>query len=179
MSFPPAHFLVGAGTAELVDSRHRLPRLRAWLVGGTLAVLPDFDVAFARLSSELPPHGTYSHSLFAAAVVALIGWKLGGRRWGALAGATYASHIVVDLMDAEGPTNVVLGWPFSHRQAVGIGHIFPEVVFHRGDGVLGAAMSLLEPAILSQIALQTVIGGAFALALAALAGAVRRRGRAN
>lgn len=175
MSFPPAHFLVGAGTAELVNAQHRLPRLRAWAVGGALAVLPDFDVAIGRVTSDLPPHGTYSHSLFAAAVVALVAWKLGGRRWGALAGATYASHLAVDLLDHVGPTNVMLGWPFSQAAAIGLGQIFPQVVFHRGGGVLGAAQSLLQPAVLTQLALQTVVGGAVALGLVVLASAMRRR----
>lgn len=176
MSFPPAHFLIGAATAELMDTERRLPRPQAWAVGGVLAVLPDFDVALDRVIADLPPHGTYSHSLTAAAIVALLGWAAGGRRWGVLAGAAYTSHLVVDLMDDVGPTNVMLAWPFSHAEAIGLGHIFPAVVFHRGDGVLGAALSLLEPAVLTQLALQTAVGGVFALGMLGLA-RVLRRGR--
>jgi membrane-bound metal-dependent hydrolase YbcI (DUF457 family) len=176
VSFPPAHFLIGAGAAELADTGRRLPRPGAWLLGGALAVIPDFDTAISRVSPRIEPHGTYSHSLFAVAVVGVVAWAVGGRHWGALAGAAYGSHLLVDLLDGTGRTNVMLGWPFTRAQPHALGALFPVVEFHRGDGVLGAARSLLEPAVLSQLALQTAVGGVFALGLVALARAVRRAG---
>ena len=179
MAFPPAHFLVGCGVAEVVRGIFpRLPRSAAWLVAGSLAVAPDLDFGFGMLLGRTYEyHGTFTHSLVATASVAVLAWLLAGAGWGVLAGMGYGSHLLVDLLDDRGRTNVLLGWPFTLEQPLAIARVFPTIPFEQGRGVLAAALSLLEPAAFRQLAIQTAFG-ALALALLLLLAAVVRRGRA-
>lgn len=159
MSFPPAHMFVGAGAAELVRSATPLPRWRSWAVAAVLAVLPDVDFVLGifRGGASLY-HGTFTHSVLAVAVVAGIAWLLAGWRWGLLAGAGYGSHLLVDLMDERGLTNVLLWWPFDNQNAVAFGRIFPTVPFEQGHGITAAFLSLFEPAVAVALLEQTAVG---------------------
>ncbi len=175
MAFPPAHLLVGAGVAELVISAKPLPRWKAWLVGALLAALPDMDLVLGILvGTRGEYHGTFTHSLLAVAVVALVAWMLAGQRWAVLAGTTYASHLVVDLLDDRGRTNVLLGWPFTDERPFAIARVFPTVPFEHGGGILTALFSLFEPETFDRLLLQTAIAGIFAGALMLLAWGLRR-----
>lgn len=179
MAFPPAHLLVGLGFAEVVRAFAPLPRWRAWAVAGVLAVLPDMDIALGRaFDLDFEYHGTFTHSVVAMIVVAVLADRLGGQRWALLAGASYGSHMLVDLLDARGRTNVLLAWPFSDRYSVAIAPIFPTVPFEKGGGVVNAALSVFEPYAFERLLLQTAIGGVFFLVLL-LVGLVLRRLRAS
>lgn len=179
MAFPPAHFLVGAGAGEVVRSAAPLPRWRAWTVAGALAAAPDLDFVLELfLRRGVQYHGTFTHSLTAVAVVALAAWLVAGRRWALLAAAGYGSHLLVDLLDDRGRTNVLLGWPFTHQQPFAIARVFPQVPFETERGLWGAVLSLFTAEVISAIVLQTVIGAGFFLALLLLGRGVRRlRGR--
>src|SRR5690606_38071089 len=117
MAFPPAHVFFACGCAEMVHAVAPVPRWKAWLVAGALSVAPDLDFAAGFFTGNFSEHhGTFTHSIFAAVVVTLLARILGGWRWGAIAGVGYGSHLLVDLMDERGQTNVLLGWPFTLSQ---------------------------------------------------------------
>lgn len=184
MAFPPAHLLVGAGVAEVVRSAAPpLPRRRAWAVAASLAVVPDLDLVLGlALGRGAEYHGTFTHSVVATLVVGLAAAALAGWRWGVLAGAGYGSHLLVDLLDDRGRTNVLLGWPFTQERPFAIARVFPPVPFGRAGGLRESVLALPRPEALLALAEQTLIGGLFFLALLALAGALRvarrrRRGR--
>lgn len=174
MSFPPAHMLVGAGTAEVVRTGTRLPRWRSWAVAAALAVVPDLDFVLGiALHRGEAYHGTFTHSIAAAVVVALCFWMMFGGRWGMLAGWAYGSHLLVDLLDDRGRTNVLIAWPFSHQQPLAIARIFPKIPFNPGHGMHDALVSLASPEVLRALVEQTVIGALFFAGLLACAGLLR------
>lgn len=159
--------------AELVRVGAPLPRWRAWLVAGALAVSPDLDIGMGLLLGESASyHGTFTHSAVAVMVVSLLG-ALAGKEWGMLAGAGYASHLLVDLLDDRGRTNVLLGWPLTLNQPDAIARVFPTVPFRQGHGAVDAALSLLEPHVFRMLLEQTLIGLLFFAVLVAWAQAVR------
>lgn len=179
MAFPPAHMLVGAGFAEVVGAVTPLPRWKAAFVAASLSVLPDVDFAVGLVDRGVASvyHGTFTHSIFATLVVGALAWMLAGRAWGLLATAGYGSHLLVDLLDDRGRTNVLLGWPFSQEYPFAIARIFPTVPFAHGNGVLRAALSLLEPRVFEQLALQTFVGAAMLAFLLLLTRLIRRTKR--
>ena len=171
--------LVGAGFAEVVGAVTPLPRWKAAFVAASLAVLPDLDfgVGLVGEGEASVYHGTFTHSIFATLVVAALAWILAGRAWGMLAAAGYGSHLLVDLLDDRGRTNVLLGWPFSQEYPFAIARIFPTVPFEQGNGIMRAALSLLEPRVFEQLALQTLVGAAMLAFLLLLARLIRRATR--
>lgn len=182
MPFPPAHMLVGAALAEVARSTMRRPPPRAavWAVGAALAVLPDVDIVLGILMGRGGSlHGTFTHSAAAVAVWALLGHALGGWRWGVIAGAAYGSHLVVDLLDESGPTNLMLGWPFTGTRPYALGRVFPKVPVG-GDGPVDTLRNVLQPDALVLLAHQTLLAAAVAAGLVALAAGIRwwRRMRA-
>jgi membrane-bound metal-dependent hydrolase YbcI (DUF457 family) len=177
MAFPPAHMLIGAGFAEAACAgmRNPPPRWLAWSVGALLAAGPDADIIIGILRGRGGAyHGTFSHSLTAVAVIALLGYIAGGGRWAAIGGLSYGSHLLVDLLDDSGPTNLMLGWPFTGARPYSLGKVFPKVPVE-GDGMVGAALNVLRPHALLNLAVQTLLGAAIFGALLLLASAIRRR----
>jgi len=176
MAFPPAHILVGLGAAEVVRAALPLPKWPARIVAASLAVLPDADIVIGLVGEHAGSayHGTFTHSIFATLVVALVARVVAGKRWGVLAGAGYGSHLLVDLLDERGKTNVLLGWPFTKEYADGLAKVFPIVPFEQGHGAVPAALSLFRPEVFSQLAIQTAIGAAMLGGLLAAAWLVRR-----
>jgi membrane-bound metal-dependent hydrolase YbcI (DUF457 family) len=174
MALPPAHLLVGLGCAEMVCTALPLPRRKAWVVAGAAAILPDADFVLVYVRSASIYHGTFTHSIVAAALVGLLVWMVAGGGWAAVASAGYGSHLLVDLLDSHGPTNVLLGWPFTLRHSHAITRIFPSVPYLKGHGVRYAALSLFEPPSLPLLLLQTLVGATIFLALFLAAAAIRR-----
>lgn len=177
MAFPPAHMLVGAGVAAVACAGMRTPppRWAAWGVAALVAAAPDGDIVLGiMLGRGAVYHGTFTHSAAAAVIVALLAYALGGGRWAAVAGLGYASHLLVDLLDDSGPTNLTLGWPFSGARPYSIGRVFPKVPVE-GDGMRDAALNLLRPEPLIQLALQTLLAAAIFAALLLVAAFIRRR----
>ena len=176
MAFPPAHMLIGAGVAEAARAGMRAPppRAAAWLAGALLASAPDGDIVLGILLGRGGSlHGTFTHSLAAAAVVALLAYAAAGGRWAAISGLTWGSHLLVDLLDGSGPTNLMLGWPFSGTRPVSLGKVFPKVPVE-GKGIVDTALNVLRPDALTNLALQTLLAGAIFGALLLLAAALRR-----
>ncbi|WP_420130611.1 metal-dependent hydrolase [Longimicrobium sp.] len=170
MAFPPAHMLIGAGFAELARSQmdRPPPRRYAWAVAGVLAASPDGDIILGILLGRGGSlHGTFTHSLTAAAVVALLAWAAGGARWAAIAGIGYASHLFVDLLDESGPTNLMLGWPFTGARPYSLGKLFPKVEV-KGEGLVDTALNVLRPEQLVNLAIQTLMAAAIFAALVLL-----------
>lgn len=180
MAFPPAHLLVGAGVAEVVRGVEPLPRWRAWALGAFMAVLPDGDFILGLLQGTASAyHGTFTHSIAAAVVAGLLVWALAGARWGVVAALGYGSHLLVDLLDDRGRTNVLLAWPFSDRQPFAIAKIFPTVPFEQGHGFWHAFFSLFRPEVFLRLLEQSLIGAAFAAGLFLLGWVLRRTRRAR
>ncbi|HEX2093710.1 MAG TPA: metal-dependent hydrolase [Longimicrobiaceae bacterium] len=175
MAFPPAHMLVGVGMAEVVRSVAPLPRWRAWAVAAGLAVLPDMDLVLGiALRRGVGYHGTFTHSVAAVVVIALLAGVAAGGRWAVLAGAGYGSHLVVDLMDDRGRTNVLLGWPFTDERPFAIARIFPQVPSHIEEGLKEAVLSLFSRTVIAPLSKQTAMGAAFFVALVFLAWIIRQ-----
>ena len=177
MPFPPAHMLIGAGLAEVARSGMRtpLPRWQAWAVGAGLAALPDVDIVLGIvLGKGGSYHGTFTHSVAAVVVWALIGHAVGGGRWAAVFGVGYASHLAVDLLDESGPTNLMLGWPFSGQRPYSLGKLFPKVPVE-GDGIVDTALNVLRPETLALLAAQTAMAAGFFAFFLLLARSIRNR----
>jgi membrane-bound metal-dependent hydrolase YbcI (DUF457 family) len=176
MAFPPAHMLIGAGFAELACAgmRNPPPRWITWSVAAVLAAGPDADIIIGILRGRGgADHGTFSHSLLAVAIIALMGYVAGGGRWAAIGGLSYGSHLLVDMLDESGPTNLMLGWPFTGEKPYAIGKLFPKVPVE-GDGVVDTALNVLRPGPLTNLVVQTLMAaGLFAL-FVLLAATIRR-----
>ncbi|HYW07659.1 MAG TPA: metal-dependent hydrolase [Longimicrobium sp.] len=175
MSFPPTHALVAVGLAEVVIALKPAPRWRVWGVAALLGVMPDFDIILGlllALGGTL--HGTMTHSLSAVVIAALVAYAFGGGRWALIAGTAYGSHLLVDMLDDRGPTNLMLGWPFTDAHPDAFGRFFPRVPMS-GDGVIDTALSLLRPEPLVKLVVQTLMGVMIFLVLAAIARVIRRR----
>lgn len=175
MAFPPAHFLVGCGMAELTRTVAPVPRWRSWLLAGALAVSPDFDFIIGLVAGRAYEyHGTFTHSVFAAVVVGAAIALAVGWRWGLVGAAGYGSHLLVDLLDDRGRTNVLLAWPFSDKQPFAIARLFPTIPFDQSGGMRRAALSLLEPEVFRALTIQTLVGAGLLLLLLGAALVLRR-----
>jgi membrane-bound metal-dependent hydrolase YbcI (DUF457 family) len=176
MAFPPAHMLIGAGFAEVARAGmdDPPPRRYSWALAAVLAASPDGDIILGILLGRGGSlHGTFTHSLTAAVVVALLAYALGGGRWAAIAGVGYASHLLVDLLDESGPTNLMLGWPFTGAKPYSIGKLFPKVPVE-GDGMVDTALNVLRPQSLANLVIQTLMAAAIYGALVLAARGIRR-----
>lgn len=175
MAFPPTHMLVGAGVAEVVRGVVPLPRWKAWTVAAILAVVPDFDIVLGIFTGSASAyHGTFTHSVLVTAGIGVLGWVLAGPRWGVLSTAGYGSHLMVDLLDDRGRTNVLLGWPFTETRPFAIAKVFPQVPFEQGNGVWHAFLSLFEPQSLARLTEQTLLGALFFVVLFGVGKVLRR-----
>jgi membrane-bound metal-dependent hydrolase YbcI (DUF457 family) len=169
--------LIGAGLAEVARSgmREPLPRWQAWAVGAAMAALPDVDIVLGiALGKGGSYHGTFTHSLSAVVVWALIGYAAGGGRWAAVFGVGYASHLGADLLDESGPTNLMLGWPFTGQRPYSIGKLFPKVPVE-GNGMVDTALNVLHPQSLLLLATQTAMAAGFFTVFLLLARLIRGR----
>ena len=175
MSFPPAHMLVGAGLGEVAWSANpRVPRKLAWAVAAFMGALPDVDIVIGWATGRGPiVHGTFTHSLSALILCTLLVVGIAGPRWGTVTFLGYGSHLLVDLMDQRGTTNVTLGWPFSHAWADGIDPIFKSVPVITDRGPVAAVESVLSGPALVLLLEQTAMAAVFCVALFALARGIR------
>ncbi|HET6764590.1 MAG TPA: metal-dependent hydrolase [Longimicrobiaceae bacterium] len=157
MSFPSTHMLIGAGLAELAwSAAPTVPRWRAWAVCAVAAALPDVDMLIGYVSGRgFAVHGTFTHSLSAMVLCTLLVTGLAGVRWGLIAGIGYGSHLLVDLMDGRGPTNVTLGWPFSHARSIAIEPVFRTVPVEAGRGGMTLVESIFTGPALRDLLVQT------------------------
>ena len=176
MSFPPAHMLIGAGLAEVAWSAVPLvPRWRAWAVTAFMAALPDVDMLIGYVSHRgALLHGTFTHSLSAVVLCTLLVVGIAGPRWGAFTALGYGSHLLVDLLDARGPTNVTLGWPFSSAPATAIEPIFQPVPVEAEHGATTLVESILRGPSLRILLEQTATAAAIFVGMLALAWMIRQ-----
>jgi len=176
MSFPSTHMLVGAGLAELAWSAAPVvPRWRAWAVCAVAAALPDVDMLIGYAAGRgFSIHGTFSHSLSAVVLCTLLVTGMVGLRWGVFAGIGWGSHLLVDLMDGRGPTNVTLGWPFTHARSTAIEPVFRSVPVEAGHGGMTLVESIFTGPALHDLLVQTATAAAVFAALCALGWLVRR-----
>ena len=168
--------LIGAGLAEAAwaGMRHPPPRIHAWVAAALLGAAADGDIILGILLGKGGSyHGTFTHSLTAAVVVALMAYALAGARWAVIAGVGYASHLLVDLLDGSGPTNLMLGWPFTGARPYSLGKLFPKVPVE-GDGMIDTALNVFRPGPLTNLVVQTLLAAAIFAALLLIAQGIRR-----
>jgi len=117
----PTHAAVAVSFGTLFP-RASVPR-RWWIVGATLAIVPDLDVIGFRFGvpyGDFLGHRGFTHSLTFAALLALLGLRAaieGGRRsavWTYLFVAA-ASHGILDAL-TDGGLGVALLSPFDTRR---------------------------------------------------------------
>jgi membrane-bound metal-dependent hydrolase YbcI (DUF457 family) len=125
------HFLGGIAAAWSVAPER--PSWRQAALFGALGIAPDLDLLVGL-------HSTYTHSLGAAAVVALATasipvavrqrWSAAPRWSFALAcAAAYASHVLLDWLgsDTTPPIGIMALWPFSSAFYQSHLHLFPAI----------------------------------------------------
>ncbi|MCA1560849.1 MAG: metal-dependent hydrolase [Acidobacteria bacterium] len=126
MPSPVGHVLGGLAAGWLVET----PRPnRHWLVYGAAGALPDLDLIVGT-------HRGLTHSIVAAvavgfAVAAIASTARASAPWkfGAAAGAAWASHVLLDWLgsDTSAPIGVMALWPFSHAYFESGLHVFMAV----------------------------------------------------
>lgn len=181
MPLPPAHMLVGAAAAEGVAAVAPVSRYRAWAVGALFGLLPDLDYGLRILTGDYGPiERSALHSLPATALVVVAVAIVAGRRWGAVAGAGYASHLLADLLQHQARTSVALLWPFQETGMEPLLPLFPFVPVERGAGVMGAAAGLLRGDAFAPFLQETAIAAGIFFAMLVAGGWARaRRGSAR
>lgn len=123
MPTPIGHALGGLAAGWLVapapSPRANWRRLATF---ATLGALPDLDLLFH-------VHSTYTHSLGAALLVALLAWPLVRPRLALACGTACASHVLLDWLgvDTSPPFGITALWPFSSRYFSSGLDIFPAV----------------------------------------------------
>ena len=129
MPTPIGHVLGGLSAAFFASAACRPRLVTPALLGAAAAaaVVPDFDLLFGS-------HRTYTHSIGAAIVVALVTTALLRKQPNAVAsglaiGAAYASHFVLDWFgkDSSNPPGLMALWPFSSSYYLSGFDLFREV----------------------------------------------------
>ena len=108
--------VAGRATGDRSASRTRARVRFAWgeaCLFGALGAAPDLDLLFGA-------HSTYTHSIGAAALTALIAilWTRGRHvRMGLACGAAVASHVLLDWLgsDTTPPIGIMALWPFTRE----------------------------------------------------------------
>ena len=168
--------LVGAACGEVVRGKS-IRRSHAWAAGAVIALLPDMDsIVLLSLGQSAAAHGFYTHTLLAVAVVTAVAWAVGGTRWGMLAGAAYASHLLVDLLRDGSTTSVFLLGPFLATAAPPLAPLFPTIPFEWGES-FGPLPGLYGEQPLQRLLLQTLIGAAIFVAAIVARELIRSRSR--
>jgi inner membrane protein len=131
MPSPVGHVIAGIAAGWLVAGR---PRGSAWrqaaareaLIFGALGALPDVDLLVGA-------HSGPTHSIGAAAIVAMVVWLAGaglGIRRGLVGAAAcfaaYGSHVLLDWLatDSSPPIGIMALWPFSRQYYESDVHVF-------------------------------------------------------
>jgi membrane-bound metal-dependent hydrolase YbcI (DUF457 family) len=133
MPTPIGHALAGAAVALAGDIAS--PSLRSQVEFKTglvilagLAALPDLDLLYP------PIHRAFTHSAGAVILITIVGAAVTGwvtrRRaigFGALCGAAWASHLLLDWLgvDPNPPFGIKAWWPFSGQWFIAARQIFP------------------------------------------------------
>lgn len=126
MPTPVGHALGGVAFGWLIAGRPDRSPTRRVALFATLGALPDIDLLFHA-------HSTYTHSLGAALIVALIAAIASPRphraRFSIACGAAYASHVLLDWLgtDTSPPYGITALWPFSSRYFYSALDLFPVV----------------------------------------------------
>lgn len=129
MPSPVAHVLGGLAIAFVVDALARRHAITVPILVGcaVMAVAPDFDLLGRT-------HRTYTHSIGAVALVAVI-CLFGARARATSVGiaavltAAYASHLPLDWLskDTRDPSGLTVLWPFSTAYYQAGWDVFPEI----------------------------------------------------
>ncbi len=129
MPTPIGHALGGLAAAFLVSSTAAAPRLTMPVLAAcaTIAVALDLDI-------PLGSHRTYTHSIGAVALTAIVAWIALRRRPAAVQeaaaiAAAHGSHLVLDWMgkDTSRPPGLMALWPLSSDFYVSGWNVFGEV----------------------------------------------------
>ena len=131
MPSPVGHVIAGIAAGWLVAGRPQGPEwrrdgIREALVFGALGALPDVDLLVGA-------HSGPTHSIGAAAIVAVVVWLAGrglrirhGLVGAAACFAAYGSHVILDWLatDSSPPIGIMALWPFSRLYYESDVHVF-------------------------------------------------------
>jgi len=129
MPLPVAHALLGATVVEAGVPADRKRRIRLYLIGAVIAVVPDFDLFFSWiLGLGNRWHGSFTHSIVFAVALGVAGafvdrmWRGGKWDWrtAVVFSCAALSHAILDTITRRRFSGAVLLWPFSrHRFKLG------------------------------------------------------------
>lgn len=183
MSTPIGHTLIGLTLFKLTPSADTNNKLLSFLLVAFAANAPDLDFIPGILVGDFNRyHQQYSHSLLFTVGFALLVFLLFFDRrvqrlqLGLVAGALYASHLLIDLITHDGaePVGLPLLWPFSS-------HLFhsPYTLFggilhgQAGDDFMTALQDIIAWSNIKVIAIEIVV--TLPCLLIAIAAANRRK----
>ncbi len=175
MPLPVAHALLGATVVDAGFPVDRKERARLYLIGATVAVVPDFDLFFSWiLGLGNLWHGGVTHSILFAVLLGLFGAFLCGmwtRRAVIVFSCAALSHGVLDMITRRRFSGAALLWPFS-RQRFKLGW-FDYFAFYPASR-LEPLPSLIRRALVISF-YEVLIFGALFLTVALVRRAMRRR----
>jgi membrane-bound metal-dependent hydrolase YbcI (DUF457 family) len=133
MPSPIGHVLAGVAVALVADAASpslwsRVRFTTGLIALAALAALPDADLLYPTI------HRAVTHSIGSVVLVtimgaAVTGWVTGRRAlgFGALCGAAWASHLLLDWLgvDPNPPFGIKALWPFSDGWFIASVHLFP------------------------------------------------------
>jgi membrane-bound metal-dependent hydrolase YbcI (DUF457 family) len=165
MPSPLGHALAGLGVHLLSSGAVpvlRDPRRIALTVGA--AVAPDLDLLFRYVDGR-NHHQAETHSIGFAVLAGLAGFLLATwRHWarpvltGAMAGAAWLSHVLLDLLgrDTHPPIGLMALWPFDHGfykapwlVFMDIGRSFDWVTVRHNTIAVAWELSVIVPIVLA------------------------------
>jgi inner membrane protein len=167
MPSPIGHVLAGLTVAFAARGPRHPLGWRLALVCALLAALPDADLLVAPAL-----HRTVTHSVTSAAFITIVAMLVTGwvTRWtnagrivwiGALCGASWGSHIVLDWLgsDPSRPHGIQALWPFSREWFISGWDVFPGTErrdpFTLAATVQNAKAAIVELALMGGLALGT------------------------
>ncbi len=136
MPSPVGHSLAGYALARLTRVRITRDERVLFVFAACVAILPDLFGEIAWKVARLPPH-SFSHSIAAMLLLALIGAAIGTRRgfrfWPVflVIAAAYGSHLLADLLrpDFVPLEGEQLFWPLRSTYAIDL-NILPHIPAH-------------------------------------------------
>jgi membrane-bound metal-dependent hydrolase YbcI (DUF457 family) len=165
MPSPIGHVLAGVALALAADTASpsvwsRVPFKTGVVIVAGLAALPDLDLIYP------PLHRAFTHSIGSVILVTIMGavvtGRVTGRRslaFGAVCGAAWASHLLLDWLgvDPNPPYGIRALWPFSDSWFIASRQIFPGTERRQLLTVAALATNLYAAAIETAIVAPVVM----------------------
>ena len=167
MSTPIGHTVIGLTLFKLMPLADTNSKLISFLLVAIAANAPDLDFIPGILVGDFNRyHQQYSHSLIFvggfAVLVFLLFFKQRDKRLqlGLVAGALYASHLLIDLITYDGaqPVGLPLLWPFSSQLFHSPYTLFGGILHGQaGDNFINALRDIMQLSNLKVVAIEIIV----------------------